>query len=342
MDQIYGLCQPCTYKVNSHLKKQDLQIGDYLVKNRRSSVVANGNKQLPGTLKHVGNGTLPKNGSVNTVVMQSQTTTITAGSVLNGSGNKDNVRHRASMQPPAVSQAIKNAKMNDSLVSLDNSMNASFGTKAKFTNDDFNNSKAPSPSQQFFKKAYTIAGTVPSMMIKQTKQALNNISINATQASFLDENYFEFEEVDSPGSKLGTTYILPNGSKTVNGHGLTAKPERKIKVTLSSIMTIVVDLVILALINLMFACDLINLVNDSGVLVIANPLGSDEESDYPYFQTLLSIYRYKILIFVLMVILSARLAYKRYVFQQIFNMRWLFAPEYVLGNGHGARIVTSF
>ena len=322
MDQIYGLCHPCTQKVNSHLKKQDLQIGDYLVKNRRSSVLANnvaanGNKQLPSTLLKQnganGVGTLTKNGGTNIVVMPTQTattTTITAGSILNGSGNKD-VRHRASMQPQAISQTIKNAKMSDSLVSLDNSMNTSFGTKPKFTNDDLNNSKArTSPSQQFFKKAYTIAGTVPSMMLKQTKQAFNNISINATQASFLDENYFEFEEVgDSPGANLGTTYTKPNGA--MNGHTSMTKPERKIKVTFSSIMTIVVDLVILALINLMFACDLINLVNDSGVLVIVNPLGNDEESDYPYFQTLLSIYRYKILIFVLMVILTARLAYKR-------------------------------
>lgn len=68
--------------------------------------------------------------------------------------------------------------------------------------------------------------------------------------------------------------------------------------------TVFEDLLIFVFVVLVFGCDLVNLINDSGVLF-------DDNSSYEWFQTLLSLYKQITVILGLITVLSVHLAYKR-------------------------------
>ena len=289
MDQIYGLCQPCTYKLNNFLKKQDLQIGDYLVKTRRSNASATMTKVLPGN-KNVTTVTssLKPSSVVSTITAKSTTTTTATQSEKTRNGH-----HQQQQQQIRHRQTVAKQLNDTTLESMETS----------FINPSIDELKK-SPAK-LFQKAYTIAGTVPTMMYNSTRKALNNISI-MSNSSILNQST-NLTNHSSNGSFIN---LNDDENEVANKSGKKcAKQSSGSKFNLSSMGTVLIDLLLLFLTNLVLACDIINLIDDSGVLASTDEDRS--EDDQSYYQTLLGIYKYKQLIFLLMVLLSARLVYKR-------------------------------
>jgi hypothetical protein len=239
LDQIYDLCTACKQKLNMHLRKQDQQIGNYVLKKRKT-------QQLPSadSLKPVinsksnhhsnGNGVLPKNDLIND-------------------------------------------KNND----LNNSKNS--------TNDSiYNFSKNFSTT---IKKAYTIAGTVPALVIGKSP----------SKETFMNGNGKHHHSQKQQSPKLTNDSSLSNN-----------KSSAKItdKITSGSLGIIFEDMIVLVLNILILICDFVNLINDSD-LFNDNEQNFFKSDDLTWFQFFLTIYKYISTILLVNFILSLHGIYKR-------------------------------
>lgn len=157
------------------------------------------------------------------------------------------------------------------------------------------------------KKAYTIAGTVPNYVFKTSPRKDNKFEISPASISQ--------DKIDLNSSKIEhsqTNYV------------------KKSSITCDSITTVLEDIIIFIFVVLVFACDLANVINDSGIFF-------DENSTNEWFDMLITLYRQIIALLVLVTILSIHMVYKRpkmsrflmmlgYMFNlaihfQIFNFR---------------------
>ena len=242
MDQIYDLCTVCKQKLNIHLRKQDQQIGNYVLKKRKT-------QQLPDNLKSVQNNVSHHNHS-------------------NGNG----------ILP-------KNDLINDKNNDLNNSKN---------TNNEsiYNFSKNFSTT---IKKAYTIAGTVPALVIGKSpsKEALMNGNGKHHQNS---------QQKQQSPKLANDSSLSPTSTKS--------NVKIKDKITSGSLGIIFEDMIVLFLNILIFICDFVNLINDSD-LFNDNEQSFFKSDDLTWFQFFLTIYKHISTILLVNFILSLHGIYKR-------------------------------
>ncbi|RMZ97875.1 transmembrane protein -like [Brachionus plicatilis] len=224
LDHLYDLCRPCKMKVNYHLKNIDLQIGDNLIRQRKTINGSNANLHKP--FQQINN--MPK------LVTKEKSQKI-------------------------INQENSSPKLNKI---CDNLKNIS-------------------------KKAYTIAGTVPNYVFKTspTKESKYEISPASISKENIDTS-FETSRTENCLSK-----VKSNRAK-------------KSCITCDSITTIFEDILIFIFVVLVFACDLANVMNDSGTFF-------DENSTNGWLDMLLAFYRQIIVILAFVTILSMHMAYKR-------------------------------
>jgi hypothetical protein len=127
-----------------------------------------------------------------------------------------------------------------------------------------------------FRKAYTVAGTSdsPKPIIRQHK------ATNSPNKQRVDI---------SPATK--------KERKT--------REKTSSSITCASVMMVLEDFFIYTCLLLVFACDLVNLLNDSGVLL------NNANTNREWFQTLLGLYKHVIFIMVVIIACSLHLAFKR-------------------------------
>ncbi len=237
LDQIYDLCTACKQKLNIHLRKQDQQIGNYVLKKRKT-------QQLPENLKPVQNNSNNHN--------------------LNGNGILS-----------------KNELINDKSNDLNNSKNTSNDSIYSFSRN----------FSYTIKKAYTIAGTVPAMVIGKSP----------SKEAFMNGNgkNHQSQKQQSPKSS--------NDSSTSNK---TANVKIKDKITSGSLGIIFEDMIVLFLNILIFICDFVNLINDSD-LFNDNEQNFFKSDDLTWFQFFLTIYKHISTILLVNFVLSLHGIYKR-------------------------------
>lgn len=154
------------------------------------------------------------------------------------------------------------------------------------------------------KKAYTIAGTVPNYVFKTSPRKENK--------------KYEISPASISKEKIETSF---NSSQ--NEISFSQTKSNKIKnssITCDSITTVFEDILIFIFVVLVFACDLANVINDSGILF-------DENSTNEWFDLLTGLYKQIIAILVFLTILSMHMVYKRpkmsrflMMFGYIFNL----------------------
>lgn len=142
------------------------------------------------------------------------------------------------------------------------------------------------------KKAYTIAGTVPNYVFKISPRKDYKYEISPASIS-----------QDNIDSTLNSSQIEHSQKNNV----------KKFSITCDAITTLIEDIIIFIFVVLVFACDLANVINDSGIFF-------DENSTNEWFDMLITLYKQIIAILVLVTILSVHMVYKRPKMSRILMM----------------------
>ncbi len=144
-----------------------------------------------------------------------------------------------------------------------------------------------------FKKAYTIAGNVPGYVFSNRKYK---------NSDFNTKNKYEI----APAKIEESIYKFSRNSTLVEEKDESIHSNEKInKISCESLLIVAEDLLIFLLMIVIFACDLVNLINDSGVLQV------EKNTNNEWFVTLLDFYKQIVLFLIFTNVLSIHLAYKR-------------------------------
>lgn len=153
-----------------------------------------------------------------------------------------------------------------------------------------------------FKKAYTIAGaSVPNKMRASDVNGSKWVNGDASPTN----------SSRSPSRSPIRKQQQPRKEKQEDEQDL-AKESTSSSITCSSLLIVFEDFFIYVLLALVFACDLVNLLNDSGVLM------NNTNTNNEWFQTLLGIYRQTPIVLLVIVACALHLAYKRPKINRLF------------------------
>lgn len=222
----------------------------------------------------------------------------------------------------------RRSKLNENLTNGPNSKRLPAKSNKPTTSDhldnkinDSNNNKTDSDKAENFtfynnffnclhRKAYTIAGTVPAMMLKSAKSPIKSPKKNPMNQNYNAHHHHPMvEQCRKEGE--ATEESIPS----VNNHQLRREEDSKISCT--CLGTVFKDLIILMCTVLVFACDLANLINDSD-LWNDNLEASQSSSsssyftpDFLYLNVFLFIYKHVIVFLLVNFFISIHLAFKR-------------------------------
>ncbi|CAF0791742.1 unnamed protein product [Brachionus calyciflorus] len=163
----------------------------------------------------------------------------------------------------------------------------------KILNQESTSPKLIDNLKNISKKAYTIAGTVPNYVFKTSPR--KDYKYEISPASISKENL---------ETSFNSSHLSEGKNESFSTKPTKCTKLKKSKITCDSITTVCEDLLIFFFVVLVFACDLVNLINDSGVLF-------DENSSSEWFDTLLALYKQNLVILAFVTIISMHLAYKR-------------------------------
>jgi hypothetical protein len=159
------------------------------------------------------------------------------------------------------------------------------------------------------RKAYTIAGTVPAMMLKSAKSPLKSPKNNPMKQNYNAKNH-QIAEKSLEEEKSTEESATIKSSPELNR-------EENAKISCTCLGTVFKDLIILMCTVLVFACDLANLINDSD-LWNDNLEASQSSSsssyftpDFLYLNVFLFIYKHVIAFLLVNFFISIHLAFKR-------------------------------
>jgi hypothetical protein len=293
---LYDLCKPCKTKLNNHLRNLDQRIGNSYVRQR-----------VPTVATHV-NNVHSITSSANALKTKSN-----ENRLINSNNNDYETNHKHNKN--GVLKELNNFNLSENLKST-------------------------------VKKAYTIAGTVPSYVFKNTPSPIKKSTESRIRARnplhreqpavetqlpvhlITEETYdqdMDYQEnsyshqIDSQQDyrKFNGSCNQNNSNCSLNVSQKSATPTKKNQKTISttnentrkfsckSLSLVCEDFLLFLFVVLVFACDLVNLVNDSGVL------SNNQNTNHEWFQTLLDLYRQIIFLLVCVNLLSMHLAYKR-------------------------------
>lgn len=146
------------------------------------------------------------------------------------------------------------------------------------------------------KKAYTIAGTVPAYVFRaSTSSSPSNCKYDKYEISPAKANGRQMD--DSMNDSR-----VSSASKSVKS----IRHQSQSGISCNSLTIVLEDMFLYVLVLLVFASDLVNLLNDSGVLLISNNTSDDD-----WTKTLLQLYKQINVVLVLVIVLCLHLAYKR-------------------------------
>lgn len=215
------------------------------------------------------------------------------------------------------SQNIINAKLNGNLNGQDTTMLN--GSGEHFTNGSIYKPKLPKQSKlnkdkneennnvtdsafygnfsSSFKKAYTIAGSMPSFLKKFSQ---NGYSPNEV----IDKTKFNID-APIPVKKI----LIPNDDDKITESSTSIQAKKNTNI--SSINIILSDLMVLLAALMVFFSDLTNLINDSDFVNDRIDNQTTIKNDYALFQFLLNFYRYNLTVLFFISLLTIHLSYKR-------------------------------
>jgi hypothetical protein len=135
-------------------------------------------------------------------------------------------------------------------------------------------------------KAYTIAGGVPSYVFRNSLSNKNtHDSFNTVQSDINQKNadciFAEEDNIEENPKSLINTMVCDN------------------------LFIVAEDVLLFMFMILIFACDLVNLINDSGILQV------EKNTNYEWFVTILELYNQILFFIIFTTVLSVHLAYKR-------------------------------
>lgn len=212
-------------------------------------------------------------------------------------GQISDLKHRGTQAPLSKANTKSNTR-----ISTITSTTKDFNTPNPSINNQ-NNSNKPfldlyelcDNFKMTFKKAYTIAGSSPS-----SSTTLLAKKSTSTRKTSKNDNSYEI----SPAKSISIV-----NEKTDNNanhtSATTTKSSSTKSITCSSFMIVLEDFFIYICVLLVFACDLVNLLNDSGVLM------NNTNTNNEWFQTLLTIYKQVLVLIVGIIGCAVHLAYKR-------------------------------
>jgi hypothetical protein len=169
---------------------------------------------------------------------------------------------------------------------------------SKEKNEDTNVSDSPfyGNFSSSFKKAYTIAGSMPSFLRKFSQNGYSPKEIT-------DKTKFNID-TPSPAKKI----LIPNDeNKTADCSSQQANKSTK----MSSINIILCDLMVLFAALMVFFSDLTNLINDSDFVNDRIDNQTTIKNDFALFQFLLNFYKYNMTVLFFILLLTIHLSYKR-------------------------------
>lgn len=154
-----------------------------------------------------------------------------------------------------------------------------------------------------FQKAYTIAGTVPAYVFN------SNGNVNGNGSPVVSSNklrYRKHEIAPATTNDLSTCDYDANMMNTSRSKRSPAEiSATSTRFSCDSLLIVFEDLFALLFILMVCACDIVNLVNDSGVLLI------EKNSSNEWYNSLLEIYKQVNLMLMFANVLAAHLFYKR-------------------------------
>ena len=157
-----------------------------------------------------------------------------------------------------------------------------------------------------FQKAYTIAGTVPGYVFSSgngKSRSGSGLKLKYEIAPAADAALEETISYDNEKSCVYET--VANKSSPARPSKDNSSSSSSNKISCDSLTIVAEDLLVLLVTVLVFACDLVNLINDSGVLQL------EKNTNYEWFVSLLELYKQIIALLVFVNVLSVHLAYKR-------------------------------
>ena len=157
-----------------------------------------------------------------------------------------------------------------------------------------------SPTTAYKKKAYTVSGSTPYK--HERAKIFETTTITASKTYIFDSDADKLNTCDDYKAKVDNLI----SSNLLNS---------KTKVSCFVVQTILVDFLSFLTIVVIFVCDLVNLINDSGIwsgtdFTMDPHSGTDVEANY-LFKGFLRIYKYTQLFLTLVLILSIFFALKR-------------------------------
>ena len=218
------------------------------------------------------------------------------------------------------SQNVMNAKINGNLSGHDTSVLN--GNGEHFSNGPIYKAKLPKQSMlnkekneeniitdsdfygnfsSSFKKAYTIAGSMPSFIRKFSQNGYSPKEVK-------DKTKFNIDS-PTPAKKI----LIPNDDDKMTECS-TTKPTNK-STNINSLNIILSDLMVLIAALMVFFSDLSNLINDSDFVNDRIDNQTTIKNDYALFQFLLNFYRYNMTVLFFILLLTIHLSFKRYIFE---------------------------
>lgn len=219
------------------------------------------------------------------------------------------------LTPLKTALQAKNSNLANPRKTVDN--DNEFKLKKRIISNPVVDKEVVNESKSQYKKAYTVSGSSPY------KQERKNMNYNTSNSSpygkerlnmpkpVIDENPTKYINE----SDLDTSALKNHNDYTTKVNNLLSTNLMKSKDKWFVIQTVCVDFLSYFAILLIFSCDIVNLINDSGVWQDTN-ISPDHQllpgADQNYiFKTLLRIYKYTQIQLTLILILSIFYAFKR-------------------------------
>jgi len=158
------------------------------------------------------------------------------------------------------------------------------------------------------KKAYTIAGTVPGIVLKNTKKESYESSYNKNNNNISMNNDVSMQEKMNTSSSIYENEEVNYSNINSNNYPTELVNENPNK---TSCGTVFQDILVLFFVVVLFMSNLANLLNDSGYWYDSNEGFANYDNSFSWFQTLLTTYKYISLIIMFPIATTIHLAYKR-------------------------------